>query len=499
MLNYCSKQLENDIKQKKMLKQIEEFRQTYKSEDAIHWYTKESFVYRLLNTSLRTENIEALYIFRFFLADLCRQLKSEHEKLRLKQNQSLILKVYHGGRISCEELENLKGIINHLISLNGFISTSRKEWVAMEFIRKQSLKRENVEKVLFIIEVDIRSEHIICADVKEIAAQKEEEEILFNMGTVFYLTQVTFDNEKDVWKVYMTATEDGKKAADDYMRLIRQELTDTSVSIIFGQLFLQMGNYPKAQKYFSQLLKHSKLDDPDFPGICYHLALTDGYQGNLDEAEDRLKQVFQSHISRKSNHLDLARTKNALGWIYHHSGELDDAMAYYNEALAFAEERIGLNHLINAQTCSLLGDCYLEKHQFHQAEMLYKQALEIESLHLPVDHPRIGVTYNDLGNVFRQRKEMKKALEYYEQAESIFHKNLPNDHPSTAYCQSCIAFVYLYEGQIEKAQEYHEKALQTYRRILPSDHINIKISEKNSKCTDFQKINDTYVKICAQV
>jgi tetratricopeptide (TPR) repeat protein len=297
----------------------------------------------------------------------------------------------------------------------------------------------------------------------------------------------------------MTATEDGIKVASDYMKLIRQELTDTSVSIIFGQLFLQMGNYPMAQKYFFHLLKNSKSDDQDFPSINYHLALTDGYQGNLHEAEDRLKQVFQCHISLKSNHLQLARTKNALGWIYHHSGELDDAMTYYQEALAFAEERIGLNHLINAQTCSLLGDCYLEKLELNQAEMYYRQALEIECLHLPNNHPRIGVTYNHLGNVFRKRKDMKEAMKYYEQAELIFGQRLPSHHPYTAYCWSCMAFVYLYEGEIKKAQEYHEKALEIYRRILPSDHINIKISEKNSKCTDFQKINDTYVKICAQV
>jgi tetratricopeptide (TPR) repeat protein len=315
----------------------------------------------------------------------------------------------------------------------------------------------------------------------------------------------------------MKATEDGIKVASDYIKLIRQELTDKSVSIIFGQLFLQMGNYPMAQKYFIELLKNSNSNDPDYPNICYHLALTDGYQGNLHEAEDRLRQVFQCHISRKSNNLHLARTKNALGWIYHYSGELNEAITYYEEALVFAEDYIGLNHLINAQTCglpgdgiglnhlinaqtcSLLGDCYLEKHQLDEAQMLYKKALEIESLHLPSNHPRIGVTHNDLGNVFRKRKDMKKALEYYERAESIFHQSLPSHHPSTAYCWSCMAFVYLYNGEIEKAQEYHEKALKIYRRVLPADHINIKISEKNSKCTDFKKINDTYVKICAQV
>jgi tetratricopeptide (TPR) repeat protein len=88
-------------------------------------------------------------------------------------------------------------------------------------------------------------------------------------------------------------------------------------------------------------LNNQNRHHPDFPGILYHLALTKGYQGDL-------KEVFQCQISHGSNHFDLARTKNTLGWIYHYNGELEKAISYYQEALIFAEEQIGLNHLINA-------------------------------------------------------------------------------------------------------------------------------------------------------
>jgi len=499
MLKYCSTQLENDAKLRKMLPEITLFRDTYTSKDAILWYTKETFVYRLLNTALRTEDIDALYIFRFFIADLCRQLKAEHKKLSIQYSDSPILTVYRGGYVSCQEIDKLKRIDDNLISLNGFISTSKKRWVAMQFIKKQKSRQENVEKVLFIIEVDIRCEHIICADITEMSAQKVEEEVLFNMGTAFHVKKIIFDDDQKIWNVFMTATEDGIKAAYDYMQLIHQELTDDSVAIIFGQLFLHIGNYLKAQEYFLDLSQHTKPDDPDLPGIRFHLGLTYGYQEDFSKAEDCLKEVYQHHLLAKSNNLHLARTKNALGWIYHQNGELEEAMVSYETALVFAEERLDLNHLINAQTYSHMGDLYLEKHKFNEAKKCYEQALEIERRRLPADHPRIGVTLNDLGDVFRKRKEMEQAFKYYEQAEAIFLKNLPSHHPYTAYCWSCMAFVYLYDGKIKEAKEYHEKALKIYQRILPSDHTNIKISEKNLNCIDFQKINDTYVKICARV
>ena len=223
------------------------------SEDAIYWYTREAFVYHLLNRALRTEDISALYIFRFFIADLCRQLKIEHERQQKQSNTTPIWTVYRGGHISGEELDNLKETVGSLTSLNGFISTSLEKWVALEFIHRPPSK-ENVENFLFIIEIDIRSEHVICVNVENLSALKEEAEVLLNIGTVFYVTKIDFDSESQIWQIYMKTTEAGIEAAHEYMKLVHRELTDSSISIIFGQLFIQMGRYVVAQKYFHDLL-----------------------------------------------------------------------------------------------------------------------------------------------------------------------------------------------------------------------------------------------------
>lgn len=47
------------------LERINQFERTYRCEDAIQWYTKNSFVYRLINKALRTKDIEQLYIIRY--------------------------------------------------------------------------------------------------------------------------------------------------------------------------------------------------------------------------------------------------------------------------------------------------------------------------------------------------------------------------------------------------------------------------------------------------
>jgi hypothetical protein len=52
---------------KKAEKDMLEFEKNYKSAEALKFYTNDSFLYRLFNQAFRTENIDLLFIFRFFL------------------------------------------------------------------------------------------------------------------------------------------------------------------------------------------------------------------------------------------------------------------------------------------------------------------------------------------------------------------------------------------------------------------------------------------------
>ncbi|UJR12613.1 hypothetical protein I4U23_016788 [Adineta vaga] len=61
----------------KELENIERFRSTYTHESAIYWYTIDSFMCTLLNRAFRTENIQLIYAFRYFIIDLCTQLEKE--------------------------------------------------------------------------------------------------------------------------------------------------------------------------------------------------------------------------------------------------------------------------------------------------------------------------------------------------------------------------------------------------------------------------------------
>ena len=63
-------------------KYIDEFQENYDPSNAIYWYTRDTFLYRMVNMALRTENIVVVWRLRFYIQDLYRQLQRLHDEQR---------------------------------------------------------------------------------------------------------------------------------------------------------------------------------------------------------------------------------------------------------------------------------------------------------------------------------------------------------------------------------------------------------------------------------
>ena len=70
-VNLCLHEHHNDLKSLEIVHELEE---TYASDRSIWWYTRETFIYHLLNKSLRIQNIDGLFQLRFLIRDIAEQL-----------------------------------------------------------------------------------------------------------------------------------------------------------------------------------------------------------------------------------------------------------------------------------------------------------------------------------------------------------------------------------------------------------------------------------------
>ncbi|CAF2031563.1 unnamed protein product [Rotaria magnacalcarata] len=119
-------------------KDIHLFNRTYWPTDAINWYTQDKFLFRLFNQACRTDDIDLLFNFRFFIHDLHHKLKEIYCEQQLKRNQQQTIIVYRGTIMSKDEIQMLLAHTSErkLIWFTTFVSTSLKKVAAEKFVCK---------------------------------------------------------------------------------------------------------------------------------------------------------------------------------------------------------------------------------------------------------------------------------------------------------------------------------------------------------------------------
>ncbi|CAF0916894.1 unnamed protein product [Didymodactylos carnosus] len=198
MIDYCRSYYHRDDVS---LKQIDAFFQSYKSTEAVQWYTKNFFPFNFVNKALRTEDVDALFNLRYFIIDLCKQLQSLfNENWELYQEIYDTFNVYRGLTLSQNDIDVLKNLIGKCVSTNGFLSTSQSHQVAQLF----------GENVLFEIKVDTELRNIVFANIAHLSMMPDEEEVLFDLGTLFQITNVEYNENDNKWIVSMIGISDTK-------------------------------------------------------------------------------------------------------------------------------------------------------------------------------------------------------------------------------------------------------------------------------------------------
>ncbi len=144
MVNVCHRFYTNNPAQ---LALIEEFKNIYQPEDAPRWFSRSSFLYKLVNRALRTQDVEQLYVFRYFIRDLSFWLSREFNKILAHRK---IFFLYRGATLSQDDYQSLDR--GKLLAPNGFFSTSRDINVAKLFIGSSL---SDTVRVLYKIQCDM--------------------------------------------------------------------------------------------------------------------------------------------------------------------------------------------------------------------------------------------------------------------------------------------------------------------------------------------------------
>ncbi|CAF1465486.1 unnamed protein product, partial [Didymodactylos carnosus] len=451
------------------LDNLREFEQTYSSDRALYWYTRESFLYRLLNRALRTQNIDLLFTFGFVIKDVHEQLK----QLQQSTDTDPILEVYRGQVMKTKELERIKESIGEFISMNSFLSTSRNRSVSLKFASSRASSGD-LQPVLFEISADTRiKSRKPFASIQSLSFYGGEEEILFSIGSVFRIQQIYFDNEHQVSIIALTlCSDDDNDYRELYQHMKQDARGNKETSLIsLGRLLRQQGKYEHSKKYYKRLLSELPENDPNIPICYYNLGNAASDQGNFDSALDyynRTLDIYRKILPSDLN--DLADCYNCIGEVHREKGENQLSLQNYELALNIFNKT---NDPRAANCYNNMGIIYDGEEKYDLALDSYYKCLEIDKQHRPPDHPDLIIPYLNIGEVYLHMGEYDSALQHLETALRMQIKALPDYHKVTGNIYEDIGRAYQLKHDYEQALFNLNKALDIYRHVVLPDHPEI--------------------------
>ncbi|CAF4373665.1 unnamed protein product [Didymodactylos carnosus] len=397
----------------------------------------------------------------------------------MREREQGVLRVYRGAKLSNEEVEKLKENEGKLISMNGFLSTSRLSSPALNFA-SQSTKRRDAVVVLFEIEYDLselNDDTIVCADIAKFSDYPEEQEVLFDLGATFKIQSVNHE-KPNVSRVNLRVTSEEADIAREYIKLNRKELEERSVAIMFGSLLCDMGQYDKSMKYFENLFQNPQGEN--ISDIEFNLGRIHHFRGEYAQALQLYEHSYATMMmSKPVPEKASARVLNNIGLVYGNKGEYGRALDYYSKCLKIQEKCLPSDHPDIARSLGNIGSVYTSKGEYDRALDYYSECLKIQEKCLPSDHPDIASSLFGIGNIYNSKGEYDRALDYYSKCLKMREKCLPSDHPDIARSLGNIGSVYTSKGEYGRALDYYSKCLKIQEKCLPSDHPDIAISLKN--------------------
>ncbi|CAF0777319.1 unnamed protein product [Rotaria sp. Silwood1] len=472
MINMCQQYYYDNVREQRL---IDEFEKEYRSEEAISWYLKQSFISKLMAKAFRTKNIDQLHMIRFFIGDLTENIAHEHQKIPLSNEQ--MLTVYRGAKLTKKDLKKLRKNEGTIISINGYLSASRHRSSAFDVAMKPT-KRTNVVSVVFEIECNIRElgENIIFADITQYTEYPDRQEVLFDIKTTFRLKNI--QRLAQIWLVKLDASNDGQEIVTNYLEEKYIKTEEKSMCIVFGRLMCNLGQYDKAQKYFEQLLRDP--NGEDLAWIEFNLGRILDIKNECKMAQKYYNRAYNRIMNAKpSRWKDAVYMLNNLGIILYNQRKNDKALDHYQRALKIQQKFNSFNSVDYTQILSNIAFILNMQGNTNDALNYYKRALKILKKYHSSNKIDIARNLNNIGNILYQNGNYNEAANHYQQALKIQQNICPNGHNNNAHILNNLAVVLNIQGKYDEAFELCQHVLNIQQNLCSSDHISIAGSLNN--------------------
>ena len=333
--------------------------------------------------------------------------------------------------------------------------------------------------VLYEIIIDWNtSPDLVMADASTRSEIKDEEEMLFDLGTTFEIQAVEYDPKRCLWMVRLIPSSEKAQLVQEYDRYIGERLKEFDPRVLFGRILItNLAEYQHAKEYFHMLLETIDPESPERANIYYELARTHRFQGEFEIALEYFD--IAAELQRKSlpeSNFTYAMTLAGMGTVYLERNQAKEALIVLEQANEYySMYPFDYNYETIFQANRMSYAYYLTK-DYDRALLLLDQALDAYERKMPCDHPSHAQAWHNVGLIQRARGKYDEAKEAFKEALRMRRARLSSDHPYIARTHYQISLLYEELGEMALAIEHADAALAVRRLCLPVEHVELKES-----------------------
>ncbi|CAF1106299.1 unnamed protein product [Rotaria sordida] len=457
------------------LKIIDEFERDYYLHSPVWWYTRDIFMYSMINQALRTQDIEILMKMGFFIRDLHLQIEQLYIQ-QFKNKETFI--VYRGQRLSTDDFTKVRNNIGGLLSFNNFMSTSVQENVGSSIYADSARQDPNTIAIFFRMRIDSAVTSVPFASVNDTSYfGNAEDEILFSMHTIFRIDDVKFLADR-LWEVQLSSTSDNDQQLKHLTQTIEKEIQGGIGWHRLGRLLIKLAKYEEAEEIYKELLDWTPVTNYGEISTYYiQLAYISGENSNLMNALEyylKAQRILQQFLPPDDPRVTIV--ENNIGGVYQSMGDYSKALLSMQKVLRVREESLSSDDLQLASTYNNMGEIYRSMKDYSNASSFYEKALQIFQEKLPSIHPTLAICYNNIADVYHCMGKLSSALFFCEKVLEIQQRSLPSDHPDLAITYNNLGRIHQSKGDPLTAISFYQKTTEIRKKRLSENHLDMALT-----------------------
>jgi tetratricopeptide (TPR) repeat protein len=253
-----------------------------------------------------------------------------------------------------------------------------------------------------------------------------------------------------------------------------QPVVEAELSSLIGRLYLDVGNYEKAEIAQRRALEiYRRLfgaESVEAAAALSELAQTLWRKGMVADAGEMHREALAIRRRRfGDNHPDVAASINGLAGVYRRQGKLAEAEKLIRDALEIRRKFFGNDHLEVADSLHNLTIVLGDEGRMEDAEATARNLLAMRERLLGNEHLLVAAALVDLAWVKGGNGKPAEAEALELRALAMRRKLLGENHPEVAKAFYLVGDRARQLGKPDEAKAYLQKAVAMQKRLLRDD------------------------------